>query len=168
MSATRGGPGCPSLCLRVRPPLCMTGHGSRARARMCVRACVHACARTGLRAARALRLLSHSSHPGKAVRGESGELVCTRPFPSQPTHFWNDEDGSKYRKAYFSRFPGGRRCRRAARTPAWAEPRPDSRRPPTSPPARQAPVKPLAAPSTGGVIMSFGSVSATFPSKAGW
>ena len=45
--------------------------------------------------------------PGKAVWGESGELVCTKPIPCQPTHFWNDENGSKYRKAYFSRFPGG-------------------------------------------------------------
>ncbi|KAK1328238.1 hypothetical protein QTO34_011805 [Cnephaeus nilssonii] len=43
---------------------------------------------------------------GRAVWGESGELVCTRPFPCQPTHFWNDETGSKYRKAYFSKFPG--------------------------------------------------------------
>ncbi|XP_073413188.1 acetoacetyl-CoA synthetase [Dendrobates tinctorius] len=43
---------------------------------------------------------------GKAVWGESGELVCTIPLPSQPTHFWNDEDGSKYQKAYFSKFPG--------------------------------------------------------------
>ncbi|XP_032327973.1 acetoacetyl-CoA synthetase isoform X2 [Camelus ferus] len=43
---------------------------------------------------------------GKAVWGESGELVCTKPLPCQPTHFWNDEDGSKYRKAYFSKFPG--------------------------------------------------------------
>ncbi|XP_037367221.1 acetoacetyl-CoA synthetase isoform X1 [Talpa occidentalis] len=43
---------------------------------------------------------------GQAVWGESGELVCTRPLPCQPTHFWNDENGSKYRKAYFSRFPG--------------------------------------------------------------
>lgn len=43
---------------------------------------------------------------GKAVWGESGELVCTRPFPSQPTHFWMDESGSKYHKAYFSKFPG--------------------------------------------------------------
>lgn len=38
--------------------------------------------------------------------GESGELVCTKPIPCQPTHFWNDENGSKYRKAYFSKFPG--------------------------------------------------------------
>ncbi|XP_021563842.1 acetoacetyl-CoA synthetase isoform X1 [Carlito syrichta] len=43
---------------------------------------------------------------GKAVWGESGELVCTKPLPCQPTHFWNDENGIKYRKAYFSRFPG--------------------------------------------------------------
>ncbi|KAG9487604.1 hypothetical protein GDO78_007434 [Eleutherodactylus coqui] len=43
---------------------------------------------------------------GKAVWGESGELVCIIPLPSQPTHFWNDEDGSKYQKAYFSKFPG--------------------------------------------------------------
>ncbi|EDL19553.1 acetoacetyl-CoA synthetase, isoform CRA_a [Mus musculus] len=43
---------------------------------------------------------------GKAVWGASGELVCTKPIPCQPTHFWNDENGSKYRKAYFSKFPG--------------------------------------------------------------
>ncbi|XP_062941846.1 acetoacetyl-CoA synthetase [Cynocephalus volans] len=43
---------------------------------------------------------------GKAVWGESGELVCTKPLPCQPTHFWNDENGSKYRNAYFSKFPG--------------------------------------------------------------
>ncbi|XP_066870985.1 acetoacetyl-CoA synthetase isoform X4 [Kogia breviceps] len=42
----------------------------------------------------------------EAVLGESGELVCTKPLPCQPTHFWNDENGSKYRKAYFSKFPG--------------------------------------------------------------
>ncbi|XP_060106371.1 acetoacetyl-CoA synthetase [Heteronotia binoei] len=43
---------------------------------------------------------------GTPVWGESGELVCTKPMPCQPTHFWNDENGIKYRKAYFSRFPG--------------------------------------------------------------
>jgi len=36
----------------------------------------------------------------------SGELVCTRPFPSMPSHFWDDPDGAKYRKAYFSKYPG--------------------------------------------------------------
>jgi acetoacetyl-CoA synthetase len=40
------------------------------------------------------------------VRGEKGELVCTRPFPSMPVGFWNDPDGRKYRAAYFERFPG--------------------------------------------------------------
>uniref|UniRef100_A0A8C6UKY8 Acetoacetyl-CoA synthetase n=1 Tax=Neogobius melanostomus TaxID=47308 RepID=A0A8C6UKY8_9GOBI len=43
---------------------------------------------------------------GKAVWGESGELVCLKPIPCQPTHFWNDENGYKYHKAYFSTFPG--------------------------------------------------------------
>jgi acetoacetyl-CoA synthetase len=42
---------------------------------------------------------------GRPVRGEKGELVCTRPFPSMPLCFWNDEDGAKYRAAYFERFP---------------------------------------------------------------
>ncbi len=31
----------------------------------------------------------------------SGELVCTKPFPCMPVMFWNDEDGSKYKAAYF-------------------------------------------------------------------
>ncbi|XP_033828943.1 acetoacetyl-CoA synthetase [Periophthalmus magnuspinnatus] len=43
---------------------------------------------------------------GKPVWGESGELVCLKPVPCQPTHFWNDENGSKYHKAYFSTFTG--------------------------------------------------------------
>ena len=43
---------------------------------------------------------------GEPVRGEKGELVCTRPFPSMPVGFWNDPDGSRYRAAYFERFPG--------------------------------------------------------------
>ncbi|XP_053182022.1 acetoacetyl-CoA synthetase [Scomber japonicus] len=43
---------------------------------------------------------------GKPVWAESGELVCLKPIPCQPTHFWNDENGSKYHKAYFSTFPG--------------------------------------------------------------
>jgi acetoacetyl-CoA synthetase len=43
---------------------------------------------------------------GKPVAGETGELVCTAPFPSMPLRFWNDPDGRKYRKAYFGAFPG--------------------------------------------------------------
>jgi acetoacetyl-CoA synthetase len=43
---------------------------------------------------------------GRPVRGEKGELVCTRPFPSMPLGFWNDPDGSRYHAAYFEEFPG--------------------------------------------------------------
>src|SRR5450755_1332060 len=43
---------------------------------------------------------------GRAVVGERGELVCTAPFPSMPLGFWGDADGSRYRAAYFERFPG--------------------------------------------------------------
>ncbi len=38
--------------------------------------------------------------------GKEGELVCKRPFVSQPLFFWNDEDGSRYQSAYFDAFPG--------------------------------------------------------------
>ena len=41
---------------------------------------------------------------GRPVRGEKGELVCTRAFPSMPIMFWNDPEGAKYRAAYFERF----------------------------------------------------------------
>ena len=41
---------------------------------------------------------------GKPVRCEKGELVCIRPFPAMPVGFWNDDDGSKYRAAYFENF----------------------------------------------------------------
>jgi acetoacetyl-CoA synthetase len=43
---------------------------------------------------------------GRPVRGEPGELVCTKPFPSMPVSFWNDADGAKYRAAYFDHYPG--------------------------------------------------------------
>lgn len=35
-----------------------------------------------------------------------GELVCRKAFPSMPVGFWNDEDGARYRAAYFERMPG--------------------------------------------------------------
>ena len=41
---------------------------------------------------------------GQPVRGEKGELVCTKSFPSMPIMFWNDPEGAKYRTAYFDRF----------------------------------------------------------------
>src|SRR5262249_49130462 len=46
------------------------------------------------------------SDEGKGLVGEKGELVCSAPFPSMPVGFWNDPDGSRYRRAYFERFPG--------------------------------------------------------------
>jgi len=45
------------------------------------------------------------SEEGKPLKGEKGELVCTRPFPSMPIGFWNDPDGAKYRAAYFEKYP---------------------------------------------------------------
>ena len=43
---------------------------------------------------------------GRTAAGEPGELVCATPFPSMPVEFWNDPGGSRYRAAYFDRFPG--------------------------------------------------------------
>ncbi len=40
----------------------------------------------------------------RPVRGEKGELVCTRSFPVMPIGFWQDTDGAKYHAAYFDRF----------------------------------------------------------------
>ncbi|MCK9382209.1 MAG: acetoacetate--CoA ligase [Sulfuritalea sp.] len=41
---------------------------------------------------------------GQPVRGEKGELVCTRSFPVMPIGFWKDDGGAKYHAAYFDRF----------------------------------------------------------------
>ncbi len=43
---------------------------------------------------------------GRPVIDQRGELVITAPMPSMPVGFWNDPDGSRYRDAYFSVFPG--------------------------------------------------------------
>ena len=43
---------------------------------------------------------------GNAVVGEQGELVLTQPMPSMPVGFWGDDDGSRYRAAYFEHYPG--------------------------------------------------------------
>lgn len=39
-------------------------------------------------------------------KGETGDLVCVKPFPCMPVFFWGDEDGSKYRASYFEKFEG--------------------------------------------------------------
>src|SRR3954454_21344836 len=57
--------------------------------------------------ARALGASIESWDPeGHPHIGEVGELVITRPMPSMPIYFWGDEDGSRYREAYFEMFPG--------------------------------------------------------------
>lgn len=43
---------------------------------------------------------------GNPVVDRVGELVITRPMPSMPLYFWNDPDGSRYRDAYFTTYPG--------------------------------------------------------------
>jgi acetoacetyl-CoA synthetase len=42
----------------------------------------------------------------RAPTGTTGELIVRRPFPSTPLRFLGDDDGSRYRAAYFDRFPG--------------------------------------------------------------
>ncbi len=39
---------------------------------------------------------------GKPVRGEVGELVCTKPWPAQTRGFWNNEE--RYLQSYWSRW----------------------------------------------------------------
>jgi acetoacetyl-CoA synthetase len=43
---------------------------------------------------------------GRPLTGERGELVITAPMPSMPVSFWGDDDGARYRAAYFEDFPG--------------------------------------------------------------
>src|SRR5690606_32507723 len=43
---------------------------------------------------------------GAAVDAVDGELVVTKPMPSMPVRFWGDDDGSRYRAAYFDERPG--------------------------------------------------------------
>jgi acetoacetyl-CoA synthetase len=57
--------------------------------------------------ARALGADIHAFDPdGNEVIDEVGELVLTKPMPSMPIGFWGDEDGSRYREAYFDTYPG--------------------------------------------------------------
>ena len=41
---------------------------------------------------------------GKSVKNMKGEFVCKNPFPSMPIKFWNDNNDTKYKNAYFNRF----------------------------------------------------------------
>jgi acetoacetyl-CoA synthetase len=51
----------------------------------------------------AVEVFADGGHP---ITGREGELVLTAPLPSMPVGFWGDKDGTRYREAYFSRFPG--------------------------------------------------------------
>ena len=42
---------------------------------------------------------------GGPVRGEKGELVCVKPFPSTPIGFWNDPKNEKFYASYFDDYP---------------------------------------------------------------
>ncbi len=43
---------------------------------------------------------------GRPVLDEVGELVVLEPMPSMPLGIWGDDDGARYRDAYFDTFPG--------------------------------------------------------------
>jgi len=56
---------------------------------------------------RQLAMDVHSwSDAGEELVGETGELVVTTPFPSQPIYFWGDDNKERYRASYFDTFPG--------------------------------------------------------------
>ena len=41
---------------------------------------------------------------GISIKNKKGELVCKKPFPSMPVHFWNDDGNKKYKASYFKKF----------------------------------------------------------------
>lgn len=51
----------------------------------------------------AVEVFDENGKPIPAGAG-SGELVCTKPFPSMPVSFWNDPDGAKFHEAYFEKY----------------------------------------------------------------
>jgi acetoacetyl-CoA synthetase len=56
---------------------------------------------------RCLGVDAHAFDPdGNELTGELGELVITSPMPSMPVALWGDEDGQRYRSAYFDVYPG--------------------------------------------------------------
>lgn len=54
----------------------------------------------------AIDVWDEDGHSLRNMPGVCGELVCTRPFPSQPLAFWGDTHGQSYRRAYFEKYPG--------------------------------------------------------------
>lgn len=46
------------------------------------------------------------SDEGERVLDQVGDMVITRPMPSMPVFLWGDTDMTKYKEAYFWKFPG--------------------------------------------------------------
>lgn len=42
---------------------------------------------------------------GQPVHDDVGEMVITKPMPSMPTGFWNDDQHKRYRESYFDVYP---------------------------------------------------------------
>jgi acetoacetyl-CoA synthetase len=45
-----------------------------------------------------------------AADGDSGELVCRKPFPNMPVMFLSDPGRKRYTSTYFERFPRAYSC----------------------------------------------------------
>ncbi|MDA8352224.1 MAG: acetoacetate--CoA ligase [Firmicutes bacterium] len=43
---------------------------------------------------------------GRSLTNEVGELIITKPMPSMPIFFWNDENNERYYNSYFHMYPG--------------------------------------------------------------
>jgi len=43
---------------------------------------------------------------GQALESEVGEMVITKPMPSMPIYFWNDQDQIRYLSSYFAMYEG--------------------------------------------------------------
>lgn len=54
----------------------------------------------------AIEIFDAAKTDGTSVEstGSPGELVCTKPFPSQPIQFFGADGAERYRKSYFERF----------------------------------------------------------------
>lgn len=50
--------------------------------------------------------LESFSEVGKSLLNEVGEMVITKPMPSMPIYFWNDENHTRYMESYFEMYPG--------------------------------------------------------------
>ena len=52
----------------------------------------------------AIEIFDGSDQEPSSLETGAGELVCTKPFPSQPLTFLGEKGDEKYRSSYFDRF----------------------------------------------------------------